>query len=41
MVNAPETEWKQLDVAICGAGISGWAAAVALRRAGTLTLVIA
>lgn len=34
MVNAPETNWKQLDIAICGAGISGFAAAVALRRAG-------
>lgn len=34
MVNAPETNWRQLDIAIAGGGISGFAAAVALRRAG-------
>ena len=28
-------DWRQLDIAICGAGISGLATAIALRRAGT------
>lgn len=40
MVNAPETNWKQLDIAVCGGGISGFAAAVSLRRAGELPVPI-